>query len=106
MLFWKSGGGWGDWKMKREKEKRRCEPLVSAGDVFYSYGLALLAQEWNNGSFPQYMHSEVGSQIITSTWLDTMNETGRGRNVDGGTVEGGWCRKKIQGSGRQVKMDV
>lgn len=49
-----------------------------------------LAQVWNNGSFPQCMHSEVGSQIITSTWLDTMNETGRGCDIGGGTVEGVW----------------
>lgn len=56
--------------MKRKNEKRRCEPPVSAGEVFYLYGPVLLAQMCNNGPFPQYMHSGVGSQIITSTWLD------------------------------------
>lgn len=84
--------------MKRgEKEQRRCERLVSAGEISSSYGLVLLAQVWNNGSFPQCMHSEVGSQIITSTWLDIMNEQGRGCDIGGGGVGG------AMGGGRKDK---
>lgn len=63
---------------------------MSAGEGFYSYGLVLLAQVWNNKSFPHYMHSEVDLQIITSTWLNTMNEPGRGRDgAVGGAFTGG-----------------
>ena len=75
---------------------------MSAGEISSSYGLVQLAQVWNNGSFPQCMHSEVGSQIITSTWLDIMNEQGRGCDIGGRWREG----KKRQGSERYIKMDV
>lgn len=77
--------------MKIVKVERRQRDMKLGGEylvvlvwkVFCSYGFVLLAQVGNNGSHPQYMHSEVDSQIIASTWLDTLNEPGRGCDMGG-----------------------
>lgn len=69
---------------------------MSAGEVFYSYGLVLLTQEWNNGSFPQYMHS--GDGLTDHHFhMDGHNEARRGC-VIGGWREGvGWEWKEDDG---------
>lgn len=84
-----------------EEGKKNVKGGVNLESLLFIWSCAAcLSVESFGGSFLQYMNLAVGSQIITSTWLDTMKEAER---VEGQRKENS---KRGQDEGKWDKIDI